>query len=101
MSASRRIVLQNSVFANEQNFQEALAALIRDLCGGSHRQAVFQPVTFVCSLQGIRLPNGGFDGRAAKFCRRLILEFCNTIRRLADIDRWLLHKGYAACLGGS
>ena len=46
---------------------------------------VFQPVTFVCSLQGIRLPNGGFDGRAAKFCRRLILKFCNTIGGKSDV----------------
>jgi len=46
--------------------------LIRKLCGGPHDQSDFQPAAFASSLQGIRLPNTGFDGRAAKFFRQLI-----------------------------
>ena len=42
-------------------------------------QSGFQPAAFVSSLQGIGLPKTRFDGRAAKFCRDIIFEFCNTI----------------------
>jgi hypothetical protein len=70
--------LKNSVFANEQNFLEALARPSENNVG-SHHQSDFQSVTFVSYLKGVGLPNIGFDGHAAIFCRRLIFEFFNRI----------------------
>jgi hypothetical protein len=69
-------------------FSRGAGALISKSCGGSHDQSDFQPAAFVSSLQGIGLPKTHFDGRAAKFCRHLIFEFCNTIgqkRPIRDI----------------
>jgi hypothetical protein len=39
----------------------------------------FNRLPFVSSLQGIGSPKTRFDGHAAKFCRHLVFEFCNTI----------------------
>ena len=49
------------------------------IMGGSHHQLDFQPAAFVSSLQGVGLPNIGFDGRTAKFCRPPGFEFFNSI----------------------
>ena len=76
-------------------FSRGAGALIFKSCGGSHDQSDFQPAAFVSSLQGIGSRKPRFDGHAAKFCRHLIFEFCNTIGLIATfaeesvIRRWL------------
>jgi hypothetical protein len=60
-------------------FFRGAGALARKLCRGSHEESDFQPAAFVSSIRGIVSPKTRFDGRATKFCRPLIFEFCNTI----------------------
>jgi hypothetical protein len=67
-----------ALFCERTKLFRGTGVLIR-IYVGRHIIKPFPTSDFVCSLQGIRLPNTGFDGRAAKFCRRLILEFCDTI----------------------
>jgi hypothetical protein len=71
MSPVRGIVLQNSVFANGQNFPEALVRSFKNDVGGSHDQSTFQPAALASSLRGIGLPNTGFDehGLTAKIAQ--------------------------------
>jgi hypothetical protein len=68
-----------TLFAVRANFCRGTGALARKLCTGSHEQSDFQPCAFVSSISGIVSPKTRFDGRATKFCRPLIFEFCNTI----------------------
>ena len=72
-------------------FSRGAGAPILKSRGGSHDQSDFQPAACVSSLQGIGLPKTRFDGHAAKFCRHLIFEFCNTIPPKADIGRRYSH----------
>ena len=53
--------------------------------GGSHDQFDFLLAAFVGSLRGVLPPSVGFDGRTAKFCHHLIIEFCNTIGQLRTL----------------
>jgi hypothetical protein len=66
-------------------FSRGAGALILKSCRGSYDQSDFQPAAFVSSLQGITSQKTRFDGHAAKFCRHLIFEFCNTIGVIATV----------------
>ena len=56
--------------------------------GGHMIDPISDREVFVSSLRAMASPNIHSDGCAAKFCRQLVFEFCNTIfPDEAEVDR--------------
>ena len=87
--------MQNSFLRVRTKISRGPGALILKARRGSYDQSDFQPAAFVSSLQSVRSPKTRFDGHAAKFCRHLIFEFCNTIGGIADTaNLWAIVAGH-------
>ena len=82
--ASGGFVLQNSFWGCVKNFLGSLMRSPGNYVGGHMIDPISNREFFVSSLRAMASPNIHSDGCAAKFCRQLVFEFCNTIGGIAD-----------------
>ena len=76
------IVLQNSFWGCVKNFLGSLMRSPGNYVGG-HMIDPISNRSLLSSLRAMASPNIHSDGCAAKFCRQLVFEFCNTITPIA------------------